>query len=517
MPERTRNQIIAQSLMPKLIIPKYLEDEHYRNAIQQLVRDGVAGFCVFSGSPAQIVRVMDELDQLSSEPLLYAADLEWGLPMRFEGGTAFPNAYALGVINDQPITFRIAECIALESRAVGIVWNFAPVADVLLNPRNILIGVRAFGETSQTVTQHVLPFLHGLQHNKVLACVKHFPGHGAVEQDSHYELPICSAEMEFIVEQMLPPFAAAIRYGVKSVMVSHVAFPYVEKNREIIPASLSQNIVSRLLQQELSYDGIVITDALDMEAVRKNRDDDTVAIDAKKAGNDILLMPPNPHRVIQVLVNAVQQGVLPFHQFERTYEKLTAVREWLQISDESEQKRKLRVEDHRYAALYAASQAIRWHPAFPDHILPLDHYEEIACLAFVDNDSDMEQATRAFQYFAQVYQGECNVGYIDHTISSEQISGIIEHLATSEIVLFLLFASHRAIHLVKQVERIQKIVRQIRQDRPAIALVYGLPIVAEDLGVDAVCYTYSFTEPSVAVSISQLTTVDALRYKEMEE
>ncbi len=511
MENLTRAQIIAQSVFPRLAADRFREEGQYRETIEQLVQKGVGGFCVMSGTPAQVAGVIAELQQQAPRPLLFAADFEWGLPMRLEGGTPFPNAYALSVANDEPLTFRVAECIAREAQAIGIRWIFAPVTDVLLEPQNVVIGVRSFGANVQTVVRHSVPFLQGIQHHQLLACAKHFPGHGATTTDSHHHLPIVRQTLQELSSNELMSFAAAVQYGVRSVMVGHVAYPLLEPDEAIVPASLSPTIVRHLLREQLGYDHLVVTDALDMAAITEWGTVAAAIVQAKQAGNDVLLMPPDPMEAITVLQTAVEDGVVDFASFEATLERLEAARQYVGLLGEPPVEPQLAVEEHRRVALVAAQRALRWADDRKPDCLPLDRWEEIAVLAFVDNDPDMGYATYAFQYIPQFYDRECHVGYLDHTITDEDITKLQDHLLTSETQVFLIFATHRAQALLQHRERIAAVVQAFRQDRPAIAVIFGNPVMGEQLPVDGILYAYSFTEPSIVTALASLFEVEQVK------
>ncbi len=500
----TKAQIIAQSIFPRLAADRFREDAEYRQAIEQLVQMGVGGFCVMSGTPAQVAGVTATLQQQAPVPLLFAADFEWGLPMRLEGGTPFPNAYALGVVDDQPLTFRVAECIAREARAIGVHWIFAPVADALLNPQNVVIGVRAFGQEAQRVTRHVVPFLQGIEHHHLLACAKHFPGHGASAGDSHQELPIIEHSLETLMQRSLPPFVAALAVAVRAVMVAHVAYPQVEPDGKVLPASLSETFVQKLLRQQLQYRGIIVTDALDMAAIAQWGEETAAVVRAKAVGNDVLLMPSDPLRAIKACRKAVDTGQIPFALFEQSFERLTAAREYVGLVGETVVEPEIRVEEHRRVALLAAHRALRWAKGQVPACFPLHQWEELAVLAFVDNDADMGYATYAFQYVSTFWERECHVGYIDHTITAKEIEQLREHLLTAEILIFLIFATHRSHGLMQHPAKIREIIAAFREERPAIAVIFGHPMVGEELPVDGVLHAYSFTEPSIVTALSQL-------------
>jgi len=219
------------------------------------------------------------------DDVLLAIDEEGGDVTRLEWrtGSSYPSAAALGTIDDVDLTESIGAALASELAEVGVNWNLAPVADVNV-PENPVIGARAFGDAAETVARHVAAFVRGSESQRVAACAKHFPGHGATTQDSHLELPTVEGD----VEAGLEPFRAAIAAGVRSIMTAHVRVPALDD----APATLSKPIVTGLLREQLGFQGVVVGDALDMRAVSARFSPADAAVAALDAGVDVLIMGP---------------------------------------------------------------------------------------------------------------------------------------------------------------------------------------------------------------------------------
>ena len=253
--------------------------------------------------------------------VLLAIDEEGGDVTRLEWreGSSYPSAAGLGIVGDLALTEEVGAAIAADLAAVGVNWDFAPVADVNV-PGNPVIGVRAFGDTAATVAPHVAAFVRGLQRSRVAACAKHFPGHGATELDSHLELPVVTGDLAADLE----PFRAAIEAGVKTIMTAHVVVPELGPE----PATLNRRIVRDLLRGELGYDGVVVADALEMRAVSATVGIEAAAVRALQAGVDLLcvghdLDDVDVARIERALVTAVASGEL---EEERLVEAATRVR-----------------------------------------------------------------------------------------------------------------------------------------------------------------------------------------------
>ena len=234
-------KLAAKCVFPRLTTERFFSDSEYKSEIVKLIILGVGGFCIFTGTDDEVGRMTEEL-QLSAEiPLLFCADFEHGLPMRLQGGTAFPHAMALGIADNPEVTEQIGRAIAVESRTIGVHWNLSPVCDINSNPKNPIINIRSFGENKEIVTKHSLSYISGTQSEKVLACAKHFPGHGDTDVDSHLALPVLRKSIKEIEDLELKSFEAAIKNGVKSIMVAHLAIPAIDESNT--PASLSENII----------------------------------------------------------------------------------------------------------------------------------------------------------------------------------------------------------------------------------------------------------------------------------
>ena len=249
----------------------------------------------------------NQLQAKSKLPLLIGADFERGTAMRLDEGTSFPTAMALAAAGNPKDAYTMGKITALEARAVGIHWIYAPDSDVNNNPDNPIINTRSFGEDPQKVAEYVAEFVRGVQENGGLATAKHFPGHGDTSADSHIDLPVIRANRERIEHLELVPFRAAIAAGADSVMTGHLSIPALEPDPNV-PATLSSNILTGLLRDELHYQGLVVTDAMDMGGITVRYAPGEAAVRAFAAGADALLMPPVPEAAFDALKEAVKSG-----------------------------------------------------------------------------------------------------------------------------------------------------------------------------------------------------------------
>jgi beta-N-acetylhexosaminidase len=298
----------AQLVMPWIPGDYWASDAAALTAALQQVDEGVGGFVIGVGpSPYDIAEKLNALQRASRLPLLIAADLESGPGMRIRGGTAFPGNMALGATDRELDAYEVGRVIAVEGRAVGIHVDFAPVVDVNNNPLNPIINVRSFGENPQRVAQLSAAFIRGLREHGMLSTAKHFPGHGDTGTDSHVALPVVTATRARLDSVELVPFRAAVREGTDAVMTAHLSIAGLGGDGSP-PATLSPLVLDTLLRRDLGFQGLVVTDALNMGAIVNRYGASQAAVMALKAGADILLMPADTKAVIDAVVDAVTRG-----------------------------------------------------------------------------------------------------------------------------------------------------------------------------------------------------------------
>lgn len=295
----------------------------YRETIEQGIAMGVGGWIIFGGPAEAVATLTTELRERSDHPLLIGADLERGAGQQFPGATALPPPAVLADLDDLDLTRRAGELTAREALAMGINWVFAPVADLDLEAENPIVGTRAFGADPERAARHVAAWIEGCRGAGALACAKHFPGHGRTTSDSHLGLPTVDVS-ERELETDLHPFRAAIDAEVDSVMTAHVAYPALDASRT--PATLSEPILRDLLRDRLGFEGLVVTDALNMKGVLGGGDEPDAAVRALTAGCDAILYVREPEAVA-ARVEAARGGALPEARIAESFERVRAAAE----------------------------------------------------------------------------------------------------------------------------------------------------------------------------------------------
>ena len=274
-----------------------------RPAIDKALALGVGGFILFGGDQERVRALTKELRQKSRVPLLIAADLERGAGQQFSGATGLPPLAAIASLGDADAVRRAARLTAREARTLGLNWDLAPVCDLDIVPENPIVGTRSLGSDSRRVAMLAQAWIQACQAEGVLACAKHFPGHGRTRSDSHSVLPVVDATRAELMEHDLAPFRAAIEAGVAGVMTAHVAYPALDASGAA--ATMSREMLQWLLRQQMRFDGLIVTDAMIMEGAIAEIGEEEAAIRALDAGCDLLLYPKDLEAVAGAIDRAV--------------------------------------------------------------------------------------------------------------------------------------------------------------------------------------------------------------------
>ncbi len=321
-------QKVGQMIMPRVLGDFAPEGSESFERIAALIDDQeVGGVIVSVGTPTDIATKLNVLQRRSNLPLLVAADLETGAGFRMRGAvylpggtdlggaSDFPSLMALGATGDPFFAYEMGRITAEEARAVGIHIPFAPVLDVNNNPENPVINTRSFGEDPELVAAMGVCFVEGIQDYGAIATGKHFPGHGDTDVDSHLALPVIRVDRGRMEAVELVPFRKAIAAGMGAVMTAHIALPELTESPDL-PATLSRNVLTGLLREDLGFDGLLFTDAMNMDAIDRLFTREEAAVRAVEAGADVILMPPDPEAAIRGVVNAVLSGRLTESRIE---------------------------------------------------------------------------------------------------------------------------------------------------------------------------------------------------------
>jgi beta-N-acetylhexosaminidase len=491
----TPSERLAGLIMTRLDADRW-SDESYRLDAYRLIDAGVGGFGIFAGSLEDTLQMIRAIQERAEGRLLLAADFEHGLPMRIrEGGIAYPRAMALG--RTKPgITEHLGQVIGTEMRALGVHWNWSPVADVNSDPLNPVINVRAFGENAEVVADHAAAMVKGLQKSGVLACAKHVPGHGQTSIDSHVDLPVVEAERELLESREFVPFKACIQAGVGSLMMGHLLIPALDQER---PASLSPSIVNDIVRRDWGFDGLITTDALDMKAVTSTYTAERAAVLAVEAGCDVVLLPEDFDKALSGLEEAYANGRISEERLRTSEDRWKVVRERYTTTVSQGT---IDQNAHAMMALKAADAAIMMEG--DRDLLPISRFDHVTAFAVVD-EREMTSATTFFHYLAQATEVDLDTAYIDGTMSDADLQDMKEATRDTELFIFCLFTSAVAYRgSLPGLDNIPRIMEQLSAGRPSIIVACGSPYGAERLDSSLKLFTFSDTTPSIAASVLRL-------------
>jgi beta-N-acetylhexosaminidase len=279
---------------------------------------GIGNFTLRVRTAEGAFHVIQALQDASEIPLFINVNFEFGTGTFWSEGTVFPRQMALAATGDADTARRVGELTARECRACGVHWISVPICDVNINPENPIINIRSYGEDVDTVRAFVTAFTEGCEGGGVMACAKHFPGHGDTAMDSHLELAVVDSDRARLEAVEFPPFQAAVDAGVSTVMTSHIWFPALMGEEGEIPATVSENVLTDLLRNDMGFTGLVLTDAMSMRGVTSRMEPGPAAVATIAAGADVILDSPDDRAAHAALVAAVNEGSLPEARFNES-------------------------------------------------------------------------------------------------------------------------------------------------------------------------------------------------------
>jgi len=303
---------------------------HYTETGRLIREYKIGGLVFFQGTPAKHIELIKHYNEISEVPLSIALDGEWGAAMRLEDMQKYPYQMTLGAIHDDSLIYEMGSRIASEFKLLGLDINLAPVADINNNPANPVINYRSFGENRSSVAAKVGMYLRGMQDNGILATAKHFPGHGDTDTDSHFDLPVISHDRQRFDSLELYPFRMAISAGVGAVMSAHLHVPALDSSSRL-PSTLSKPVMTGLLEDELGFRGLTITDAMNMKGITRFYEPGEAEALAYLAGNDIIEFVPDAELAIKSIKDYYDKGLITDDQVENTTRKILAFKYWSEM------------------------------------------------------------------------------------------------------------------------------------------------------------------------------------------
>jgi beta-N-acetylhexosaminidase len=516
----TLEEKVAQMMMVRVFGHYMSTDSDLFERAEHLVADGkVGGIILAQGDVLEEAMMANLLQRRATIPLLVAGDYERGTGMRIRRGTVFPDAMAIGATRRTELAYRAGKATALEGRAVGVHQIYAPVADVNTNPANPVINTRAFGSDVALVRDMAAAFTHGAQDAGGIATIKHFPGHGGTATDSHLELPVLGYSRSRFDSVDFPPFRAAIAAGAGSVMVAHVAVPALDS----LPASLSRPMIDGILRREMGFQGLVVTDAMEMQGLTRKFTSAEAAVLAVRAGIDILLMPPDEDAAAAAIVRAVRDSIIPVEQINGSVRRILAAKKALgldraRLVDIGEIPAKVGTRAHRTLAKEIARESITLLRNRGGMIpLPPNGARRVVAVLVSDAEENRTEINRPSMpgttepygtYFSGLLRRRLShVEVVRLTPASDpaELEGALAKIRRADAALLAVYVRVRTGKTELPDYARGFCARAEQQKTPLAVLAFGTPYVAAQFPrADAVLCTYGDNEASTEAAVEAL-------------
>ena len=509
--ERTLKKMTTREKVAQLIVSQtdsYIFSEGHALMTDTLVGiEGIGGLLIIQDSLPRFLTRMNQLQEMSKIPLLVSIDGEWGPSMRFSEYPFFPQQMQLGALPSDSLIYEMGLAVAEQCKMANIHINYAPVVDINVNPKNPVIHARSFGENRDKVTTYGRAYMKGMQDGGIIACSKHFPGHGDTEVDSHKGLPVLPFSRERLDSLELYPFRDQIKHGVEMVMMGHLHIPALDS----AVSSISYPIVTGLLREEMGFDGIIVTDALTMKGVSENMESPEIALAAYKAGVDILLKPGDIIASIDRLEEAMNSGECDIEDLNERVRKTLRMkarfgmleRKYNPIVDTTNISERVKKPEHIALIQEMAEQSM----TLVDNkagLLPLDMNKKIAYVAYNAKHIPMlreygdieglsgynpetgmvDSTTLMYQHLlkeAMKQEGEVHYFALDKKSSDKDIAKVCAQLADYDVVILACHdpRGRSRKDLIAQ-EHIKVMEGLVKKHQP-ILVHYGSPYGLSDL------------------------------------
>ena len=468
----------------------------------------IGGLITFTGNIHGTFENIKYFQSISETPLFIASDYERGLGV-FINGTLFPSNMAVAATGDKNYSYLQGKITAIEAKSIGVNFILAPVLDINNNKNNPIINFRSYGDNPEVVSEYGLSFIKGIQDQGLIACAKHYPGHGNTNTDSHTRLPIIDISKEELYNNELYPFKNAVLSGVKSIMTGHIVIPSIDQDN--IPATFSKKIVNDILIKDWNFNGLVITDALEMGALTSNVWHGESAIKAIEAGADIILLPLNATSAIESIYTAVQSGRISLDRINYSYNKIIKQKEEMGLFSESynnwiDVEKNIASSENRKIANKIAEKSITL-VKNNKNIIPFNpnNYKKVTHL-LLSTDNDLRQRLKSFARDIRYIHGNVNEIYVNDKLTSLGKQDILNKVKDSDVIIVSMLIR---ISMDKGLSTIDNSHNQLLSDLkslniPIIGVSFGSPYLPDYNHLDAYLCSYGYG------SVSLKATTDAL-------
>ncbi len=502
----------AQLIIPNISSGNVDEDTEEFKRLGNLAKElKVGGLIFFKGDIMRQATLTNYLQENSDIPLLIASDFERGLGMRLQDAVEFPYNMAIGAANDPNLTYLVGKVTAIEGRGIGVHQNYAPLIDINYDYRNPIINVRAYSDDPNIISWHAAEYIRGMHDGGMLTTAKHFPGHGSTDLDSHSELPVIFKSREEIEMTDLLPFIHLIKLGVKSIMIGHLEVPAYEGKRGL-PATLSHMIVTDLLQNQLGFQGLIVTDAMNMHAITKNYSSGEAAKLAVQAGNDLIIFPADAKEAIEGIYHAVQNNEISVERLNQSVYKILSAKKWLRL-DESKLidlksiKNILNNKSHKRLAEEVAEKSITL-VKNDKFILPLrpDKYYYTACIS-INNRKSENKEPYTFEKLIQEELNYTKTDLINLRSTKKDFDRVKKMAKKADLILLPIYITVRSFQGTIEMDsnHVQFIKEILALNKPTIMMSFGSPYILSDFP-EATTYLNAYG----AIEVSQKAMLNAI-------
>ena len=497
----TLSEKVSQLIFPAINGSYYAEDAVAWRELEHLVTSRKVGGLVLSvGDVYEYAVQVNRIQKIADVPLLISGDFEYGVAMRVPRATPFPRAMAIGATRNARYAYEIGKATAIEGRALGVEQNFAPTIDVNNNPRNPVINTRSFGDDVTLVSDMGAAYVKGTQDGGMISTIKHFPGHGDTDIDTHLGLVTLNFDKKHFETIELPPFKAAIKSDAMSVMVGHIAAPSLDAGAGI-PATLSPRITTDLLRNELHFDGLIVTDAMRMRAVSGKYGAGEASVLALKAGTDVVLMPADIEVAIDAVVAAVKRGEISEQRIDASVRKLLKVKQWAGLDknrfvDIQHISDVVGTREHEVLAREVARNAVTV-LGNKKEVLPLSPTDTRRFLDLVVSDTEDQREGRNFHANLHSRLNNMEFAKVDPRSNQAEYDAAFESAKGVDVILCQLHLTVRSGEMTGFLSSKQKSLlnRLASLRKPMIAISLGNPYVIMNLPkIDAYVCAYSNSE-----------------------
>lgn len=496
---------LEQKIGQLFMIATYSDrNETYYRYVDQLIQNyHIGGLIFFKGGPSRQAKLTNRYQTKSIVPLMIGIDGEWGLGMRLDSVDDFPKQMTLGAIQDNQYVYRMGLEIGRQCQRLGITVNFAPVADINSNPRNPVIGLRSFGEDRDNVTDKAAAYMKGLQHRHVIATAKHFPGHGDTDSDSHYTLPVLSHSSDRLTETDLYPFRKLIADSLTGIITGHLYVPVLD-NTPLLASSLSEKVVTDLLKKQMGFQGLVFTDAMNMQGVSRGRTAVEANVKALLAGNDILLYPESVAESIKRIKEGVLKGTIAPEIIDEKVRKILRAKYWLGLS-------------HQQLILPEALNADLQTPTF--RALTRDLCEQAVTLVHNEKQllpiAALDTCTFAsivigggginlFQQTLSRYAPFKHIVYAEKPTTNEEVESLLTQTAGAKVVIVSLHDTRRNFNRPFAITPATiELLNRLQQKARVIVSLFGTPYALKQLPVTSAVICAYENLPDLEIAAAQ--------------